>query len=238
MVSARAMVTPGKWTGRDASWPKVSLKYVSPIRNAFYDWAADNLELGALPNWRALNRDVSLAADSVSAPMVVESNGFKAVRFNGTTDRMRVKTPDASTEHTIVSVYRFTNYQMGDSVLYGYNDSAGGTISSNINNDTLSAYSGVFLAPTPKIPGDNSWHIAMSTSNFTNSAFRFDGYEVIGNLTTVKREGLTLGYSTRSTAQNDDMRAPIEYRRNLILPALSAAERLALYQELKAQYKM
>lgn len=238
MPIARGLVREGKWGARENSWPRVETAFTEPLTNAYYDWAADALPLGTLINWNSLNRSDSLASDTVDGPKVVSSGGLKAVQFDGVNDRMRIAFDDVPAGHFMVAVYRFVTYEMGDAVFYGYGDSTGGGVSTNPNLDTLSVYAGAYLTPSPYIPGDTKWHITMMNNDSANSAFRHDAKEFTGTLPTVKREGVTLGYSSRGADKGGNSRANIEYRRVAVLPPQTALERAALYVKLKAQYEL
>lgn len=232
MTIARAIIRPGKWTARNDTWPKVDLTYVEPIRDAYFDWAADQLPLGSLTQWSSLIDNTPLLADG-GAPLVVNSGGKKAVRFNGTTNRMRVLTPNVPAEHTVVSVFRLLAPETGDTVLFDY--AGTGSSAVLVPSDGLrleGRLSGSVVPMTPVVTPDTGWHIAIITTNGANSALRIDEQETARSVTSQKRQGLTLGFNFSSP----DGRAEIEYRRNIIMPPLNATERAALYSKLKTAY--
>lgn len=238
MPIARGLIREGKWSARENSWPRVETTFTEPLTNAYYDWAADGLPTGVLKEWVSLNRSDKLTADTADGPLVVSSGGMRAVRFDGTDDRMRLAFSDVPAGHFVVAVYRFVTYDMGDAVFYGYGDSTGGAITTNPNLDTVSVYAGAYLAPSPNIPGDTKWHITMMNNDSANSAFRHDAKEFTGTLPTVARQGITLGYSSQGADKGGTNRANIEYRRVAIMPPQTALERAALYVKLKAQYEL
>lgn len=234
MTIARAVIRPGKWTGRKATWPRVDLTYVEPITGAYYDWAADQLPLGSLTQWASLNNGVPMIADD-GVPEVVNSGGTKAVQLDGLTDRMRVLTPGVPAQHTVISVFRLIDPQPGDAITFGYNNPQGGAVL--VATDESRSYYGFinpnYLMPEPRITADTNWHISMLVSNGANSAFRLDDQERVGSVTSEVRQGLTLGWSNNTAKGN---RTKIEYRRNIILPPLNPTERAALYSKLKIAY--
>lgn len=236
MTIARAIIRPGKWSARKDTWPVLDLTYVQPINGAYFDWAADQLPEGQLTEWPALNTNAPFIADG-AAPQVVISGGAKAVRFDGTSSRMRVLTPGVPAPHTVVSVFRLLSPEKADAPIFGYNNGQGGTISV-ANDATMSFYGYVnnsYLMPSPVAPADTNWHVAILTSDGTNSAFRIDEQERTGPVTSDIRQGITLGFQNIAGGDN---RTKIEYRRNIVLPPLNATERAALYSKLKTAYNI
>ncbi|ALQ31830.1 hypothetical protein AA310_01815 [Arthrobacter sp. YC-RL1] len=232
MTIARAIIRPGKWTARNDTWPKVDLTYVEPIRDAYFDWAADQLPLGSLTQWSSLIDNSPLLADG-GAPQVVNSGGKKAVRFNGSTNRMRVLTPNVPAAHTVVTIFRLLTPEYGDAAVFDYASSGAGAVF--VASDALrieGRIAGLGTTLDPAIPADTNWHIAILTSNGANSALRIDEVEAAKSVTSTARQGITLGFNHNSA----DSRAHIEYRRNIIMPPLNATERAALYSKLKTAY--
>lgn len=234
MTAARAMVRPGKWGARDASWPKLNLSYFPPIAGAYHDWAIDQMPLGSAGSWPSLSSDLVLEYDGVP-PVVTETAGKKSMVFDGENSRMRALTPGIPAAHTILAVYRFINFEAGDSVLYSYADGVGGTISSTVNTPVVSAQAGGYYLLGDK-NADTNWHISILSSNDADSAFRTDNYEAKGRLGSAVRAGITLGFSQKAVAQGGNLRANIEYRRVAILPPLNAQERLSVYNTLREKY--
>lgn len=236
MTIARAIIRPGKWSARKDTWPVLDLTYVEPINGSYYDWAADQLPLGQLTDWPALNTNAHFIADG-AAPQVVMSGGSKAVRFDGVTSRMRVLTPGVPAPHTVVSVFRLISPERADAPIFGYNNGKGGTISV-ATDGSMSIYgyvNGALLVPSPVAPADTNWHVAILTSNGANSAFRIDEQERTGAATSDVREGITLGFQNIAGGDN---RTHIEYRRNFVMPPLNATERAAMYSKLKNAYNI
>lgn len=233
MTIARAVIRPGKWGARDNTWPRVDLSYVAPIAGAYYDWAADQLPLGQLTQWESLTNGVPLLTDG-SAPTVVNSGGAKAVRFDGQDNLMRGKTPGVPAQHTVISIFRLLDPKPADAAIFGYNNANGGTITVGTDGSmTFTGYvNGTFLIPSPVVPADTSWHIAMLVSDGPNSAFRIDDQERVGAVTSQLREGIALGYNNNTA----NKRGAIEYRRDIILPPLNPTERAAMYSKLKTAY--
>lgn len=230
-MTARAIVWDGSFG--DTSLPKISLGFAPTLPGAIYDWAADSLPDGTLSTWPSAINGASLAADS-GGPIVLSSGGGKAVRFNGTTDRMRLPFVLTSAR-TFVAVYRFTTVRGGASVTYGYLSTAGGAITTDGASTLIGGTIGSeFLIPGPHIAPDTNWHIAVLSVNGSNSAFRQDKVEVVGNAPLNNTDGLTLGF-----ASGGNNRAPIEYKRVAVLAGgTTGAQRDSIVNQLAARYNI
>lgn len=229
-MTAKAIVWDGSFG--DTTLPKIGLGFAPALPNALYDWASDGLTDGVLSTWASSTNGAALAADS-GGPIVVPAGGGKAVRFNGTNDRMRI--PFAlSGAQTLVAVFRFTAApRVGDSVLYGYTSISEGAMSVGPGIDSFAGHGGgQYILPVPSIPGDTSWHVALVTINGSSSAFRVDGIDVPGTLPAATRAGLTLGFSAATGG-----RASIEYKRVAVLAGgTSGWQRDSIVNQLRARY--
>lgn len=238
MTAARAYVFPGKFSARTEEWPRVDLNYVTPLLGAYYDWAADLLPVGPITSWPALNTPTSIVSDGTGSPTVIESGGMRAVKL-ATGNRMRALTPLLPIKHTKVVVFRHVSPISGDTSIFGYGNSGGGTIS--VATDGTMAMvgyvNGKYLIPSPLKLADTQWHIGMLTVDGSNSSFRIDDQEAF-NTGVVDNDapGLSVGWNTTPGAAG--AKVEIEYRRIIETPVLTASERAALYLKLRADYNI
>ncbi|QRQ79093.1 hypothetical protein [Glutamicibacter protophormiae] len=232
MTNARALVYQGVFSDA-AQLPKANLFYTSPLQYALYDWCADGLELGPLASWTSLVGDLTLPADQ-GLPSVVDSGGSRAVRFDGSDDRMRVQFSRA-TPHTIAVVYRLTSVTPGDSIVHGYNGASTGSIVVGDPLNTIAGYAtgpNTWLIPNPYIAPDTNWHVALLCINGSTSTLRVDGREANGPLPSGTRDGISLGYSSAA-----DGHAAIEYKRVTVFTgAATATQRDSIVNTLAARY--
>ncbi|KUM31898.1 hypothetical protein AQ436_01925 [Arthrobacter sp. EpRS66] len=230
MTNARALVFQGSFG--DPTLPKANLFYTSPLQYAVYDWAADGLPLGPIANWQSLNGGASFNADPAGVPTVIDSGGSRAVSFDGVNDRMRIQY-SRTTPHTIAAVFRLVNPEPGAAILYGYLNASPGSIMRSTVGDTLAANNGsTWITPSPDIPSDTSWHVALLSLDGANTVLRIDGKEATGNFAAGNRDGLTLGFKS-----GGNFRAAIEYKRVVQFsgPAV-ASTRSAIVNSLAARY--
>lgn len=227
-MTAKAIVWDGSFG--DTTLPRVSLGYAPLLPNAIHDWAADSLPLGVVSTWSSAASGLSLIADA-GGPEVVSSNG-RAVRFNGTTDRMRLPFV-ISTARTFVVVYRFTSVIPSAAVLYGYTSTVGGAITTDGASSLIGGTIGSqYLTLNPKVAPDTEWHVAVLSVNGANSAFRHDEAEVVGTATVNNTDGITLGFAGGSPG-----RAPIEYKRVAVLAGgTTAAQRESIVSQMAGRY--
>ncbi|ALY08706.1 hypothetical protein FDH65_gp20 [Arthrobacter phage Circum] len=231
-MTGRAIIAPLSFG--DTTLPKIGINYVPPLQNAIHDWSVENLQLGLASSWSSTVSSATMTGD-LGNPQVVMSGAHKAVRFNGTTDRMRVPFT-YSGERTIVVVYRFTALEASQMAIYGYNGYNSGCIITDSNSTFMvarTASSSVTLRPNPDIVPDTNWHIGIfSMSNTNPSVFRHDSREVSGMITVTDMDGFALGRSG-----GGDFLAPTEYRRVALLSGLTTPDqRAAIVAQLAAQY--
>lgn len=232
-MSASALVFPGKFTKREESWPRINLNYIAPITDALFDWAADQLPIGDINRWASLTNGALMLADG-GASKVVDSGGRRAVRTNGTTNRLRALTPGITGAHTVVAVFRMLSPAVGDAVFLDYAGQGAGTVSVSSSNTLLAYAPSSTLSPNPPVTPDTNWHVSILTVNGTDSAFRVDSKEGAGPLNNSARQGITLGFGS-----GGDMRSEIEYARVAVIGrAYTATERASLYAKLAAEYAL
>lgn len=228
-MTARAIAYPGSFG--DSTLPRISLGYAPPLSAALYDWAADGLPLGEIKNWNSSVEGPAFVAD-VGNPIVVDSGGSRAVRFDGVDDRMRV--PFAlSSPYTLVTVFRVITKIPNSAVLYGYASAEEGSLQSDGLGDFIGGYvAGTYLAPNPRATVDANWHVGILSVNGANSATRVDEKEVLGTLPESTRAGMTLGYALSGVNRTN-----IEYKRVAVLAGgATADQRTALVNQLSARY--
>lgn len=228
-MSAKAIVWDGEFG--NPMLPQISIGYSPILPNALFDWAADGLPLGPITNWSSMVDGAALSSDGGS-PQVVNSGSGRAIRLNGTSDRMRTQYV-VNTPRTFVVVYRFTAVEPSSAVLYGYLSNTGGAIMSDSSSVLINgAGGGQFLTPNPYIKPDTSWHVTVLSVNGANSAFRHDDREITGSLTVKPTDGITLGFGGAP-----DFRAPIEFKRVAVIEGgTTAAYRESLVAQLAQRY--
>lgn len=232
MSIARAIVWPGSFN--DPTLPKVDLSYTPPLPGAAYSWAADNLQVGELQEWIDSVRGIPMKTDA-GAPAVFQGGLFRAIRFNGTDDRMRTLFPvTMAGAHSVVAVYRLTSAAYGDAVFSDHQGLPGaGQITVDSNGNYVAYTDNTYIYSTPPLAANNAWRVAVLTRDGNASAMRINDAETVGNLSSnIARRGIALGYSTRG-----DNRAAIEVARVDVIPgAMEPAQRAAIVNSLRARY--
>ena len=227
-MTARAIIAPLSFG--DSSLPRININYTRPIAGALYDWAVNQVPDGPIFQWASLIDGAKLITDG-TAPVASGAGKARAIRFDGTSSRMRAAF-NLSGARTVIAVYRFVATKANDQVWYGATADTGLGIDSASTTVRVSSTS-KFLIPKPAILPDTAWHIAAVTVNGASSAFRQDDAETVGDLTgAAAMEGLTLGFGGGTA-----YRASIEYKRIAIVPgAMTAAQRGLVVDQMRAEY--
>lgn len=227
-MTARAIVWPGSFN--DNTLPRVALSYTSPLPGALYDWAADNLPLGAVASWPSLLGNGALVSDG-GAPNVAQDGQSKYVDFNGTSNRMRLAF-DLDAPHTVVAVFRYVTLKDTNLVHFGYGGAGAGALVSDATYGTLRARSGIgYITPSPAVVPDTAWHVSVLTVNGASSGLTIDGVDYIGNIGSATRDGITIGYGDSNT------RTRIQYKRVVVISgSTTQADRIVLSDQLMTRY--
>ena len=216
----------------DTTLPKIDITYIAPLAGATYDFAVDQLPIAPLGSWPNLLDGLPLVADGGTVPEVLADGASKLLRFNGTSDRMRL-TLSMNTAHSLVLVARLRAPVANDQIVYGNLSNSEGAIGVQAGGANIAGYGGGnTLAMSPTVAPDTNWHVFILTHAGASSAIRIDNAETIGTLTVAQRNGLTLGFGNVA-----DLRSEIDYKRVALIPgAMTTAQRTAIVAQLKAQY--
>lgn len=217
-MSARVIKWEGTFSG--ASLPQISLNFTQPLKGAIHDWVADSLGAGPVVSWPSLVSAVPLSVRG-GAPQVVDMGSGKIVRFDGASDFMGAPFTLARPAHTVATVFRFTSPSSTSHVHFGYGREGAGIVRVDAGGATINATGGgKYIVPSPYIPADTSWHVAILAIDGSNSGLNIDGQDRAGALGVVARDGISLGFAPPSG------RTGIEYKRVTVIDgALSAADR-------------
>ncbi|AOE44049.1 hypothetical protein SEA_BLINO_32 [Gordonia phage Blino] len=214
----------------DTTLPVIDLSEpVTPFTDAYVDYAAADLDLGAVTAWPSL---VASSPGLSGAATVVDEAGAKHVHFNGTSDYLDAAMSHAQPE-TVGIRFRFGTLKASH-VIAGATASGSITIATTAEATPVNhqLFAGSALTCSPAIaPSTSLWRTAIVVSNGAspNSILSIDGVERAGAAGTNARNGLRLGRGTTSTY------FPIDIRRVIVLKrAADSTERAALKAVLDA----
>jgi len=229
-MPGRAIVAPVSFG--DTTLPKIDITYIAPLIGATYDFAVDQLPLGPLATWGSLVDATTAPADGATMPQVITDGASKTLRFNGTSDRIKVPVV-INAAHSVVVVAKLRTPVANDQIIFGNAANTEGAIGAVTGLTNWSGYGGGSTLPlNPALAPDANWHVFILTQTGSGSALRVDNAETVGSLPVAQRNGITLGFS--SAAGN---RAAIDYKRLAVIPGtMTTAQRTAIVAQLKAQY--
>ncbi|MGV0109849.1 hypothetical protein [Arthrobacter sp. CP30] len=229
-MPGRAIVAPVSFG--DTTLPRIDISYIAPLAGATLDFAVDQLPLGPLASWPSLLDNVTAPADGATAPQVINDGASKTVRFNGTSDRIRIPAV-INAAHTIVAVAKLRAPIPLDQIFFGNSSSTEGAIGIPGGGGNYSGYGGgTIIAMNPVVAPDANWHVFILTQSGAGSAVRVDNAETTGTLPIAQRNGITLGFGPAS-----DNRSDVDYKRVALIPGtMTTATRTAIVAQLKAQY--
>lgn len=229
-MPGRAIVAPVSFG--DTTLPRIDITYIAPLAGATYDFAVDQLPLGPVASWPSLIDGVTAPADGATAPQVITDGASKTLRFNGTSDRIRIPAV-INAAHTVIAVAKLRAPVANDQIFFGNGSNTEGAIGAQAALANWAGYGGgSTLAMNPVLPPDGNWHVFILTQSGAGSAVRVDNAETVGTLPVAQRNGITLGFSSAT-----GNRAAIDYKRvALILGTMTTATRTAIVAQLKAQY--